>query len=308
MTRRRWPFWIAAVVVLGGCGSSGNTLPGSTPPGSVPAGDGSDTLHLQARGALARYDKAVLDAGGRQDFIPVGGMTGQLGEWEAGNEDNKRSLYSGQIVAAGSLPAAPQSTGRVVWENGATLTVPLISADTALKQLTADGAAAGCPDCVPLRVTGARLSTAQIQTTRGSATVPAWEYTLKGTAVRATRAAVAGSATVTVTPPSWDPDHAPGGLAIQSATTVRPSRQLTVSFTGSPGPASQPCGADYNAEAVESINAVVVVVTAHRHASTELCTAIGAPRTATVDLAQPLGGRAVLEVQQGLPVPVTTTG
>jgi hypothetical protein len=32
---------------------------------------------------------------------------------------------------------------------------------------------------------------------------------------------------------------------------------------------------------------------------------VGAPRTAIVDLAQPLGERAVLEVTDGLPVPVT---
>ena len=35
------------------------------------------------------------------------------------------------------------------------------------------------------------------------------------------------------------------------------------------------------------------------------CTAVGAPRTATVERAAPLGSRAVLEVQQGLPVTVS---
>jgi hypothetical protein len=38
-----------------------------------------------------------------------------------------------------------------------------------------------------------------------------------------------------------------------------------------------------------------------------VCPAIGAERKATVNLAQPLGERAVLEVRQGLPVPVTIT-
>jgi hypothetical protein len=123
-----------------------------------------------------------------------------------------------------------------------------------------------------------------------------------------TRPAVAGSATVTVTPPSWDPYHAPGGLAIESATTSTSSRQLTVTFTGAPDPASRPCGVDYTGEAVESTNAVVVIVLEHRHAAGETCTSIGAPRTTTVDLAEPLGERAVLEVRQGLPVPLTVTG
>jgi len=148
----------------------------------------------------------------------------------------------------------------------------------------------------------------RIQTTRGLATAPAWEYTLKGTAVRVTRVAVAGSATVTVAAPSWDPYNAPGGLAIESATTTTDGRRLTVAFTGSPDPGSQPCGADYSAQAVESTNAVVVIVLAHRHGGGDTCPGIGARRTSTVDLAEPLGERAVLEVLQGQPVPVTFTG
>jgi hypothetical protein len=66
---------------------------------------------------------------------------------------------------------------------------------------------------VSLEVTGAHLTTAPIQTTRGPAKAPAWEFTLKDTAVRVTRAAIASSATVTVTPPSWDPYNTPSGLA-----------------------------------------------------------------------------------------------
>jgi len=296
MSRRPWMLWITALAVLGGCGSGGNG----------PGGAGLDGLHQQARDALARYDKAVLDAGGSQTFVPVGDLTGQIGDWESTNGNNKRALLSGRVLAAGALPATPRPTGKVIWENGATQTILLISADEALKQLTAAGAG-DCPECVPLEVAGARLTTAQIQTTRGPATAPAWEYTLKGTAVRVTRPAVASSATVKVTPPSWDPEHAPGGLAIESATTTTTSRQLTVAFTGAPGPGSQPCGADYSAEVVESAYAVVVIVVERPHAAGEACTAIGARRTTIVDLAQPLGERAVLEVQQGLPVPVTIT-
>jgi hypothetical protein len=272
-----------------------------------PDGENLDRLRQQARDALARYDQAVGDAGGSQGFVPVGDLTGQLGDWEPANGDNnKAALLSGRVRAATALPAAPQPTGKVIWENGATQTIPLISADEALKQLTAAGTG-DCPDCVPLEVTGAHLTTARIQTTRGPATAPAWEYTLKDTAVRVTRVAVASSATVTVTPPSWDPYNTPGGLAIESATTTTTGRQLTVTFTGAPGPASQPCGADYSAQAVESANAVVVIIVEQTHAAAEACTAVGARRTTTVDLAQPLGERAVLEVRQGLPVPLTIT-
>lgn len=299
MSRRRWILWIALVAVVAGCGQAGDGAAGIGP-----AGDDLERLRQQARDALARYDKAVADVGSPR-FVPVGELTGMRGDSEPANEeDNKGSLAAGRVVAAGALPAAPNPTGEVVWATGARQTVPLVSASEALDQLTAAGTG-DCPGCATLQVTGARLTTMPIQTTRGPATAPAWEYSLNGTAVRLTRVAVAGSAIVKVTPPSWDPYNPPGGLAIDSATTTIPGRQLTVTFTGSPGPASRPCGADYGAEAVESANAVVVIVIAHPHTGDEACPAIGAPRTTTVDLAAPLGERAVLEVQQGLPVPVT---
>jgi hypothetical protein len=99
----------------------------------------------------------------------------------------------------------------------------------------------------------------------------------------------------------------PGGLPIESATTTTNSRQLTVTFTGTPQPGSKPCGADYSTEAVESASAVVVIVIEHPYPAGQSCAGVGARRTTTVDLAQPLGERAVLEVQQGLPVLLTLT-
>lgn len=82
---------------------------------------------------------------------------------------------------------------------------------------------------------------------------------------------------------------------------------LTASFVGAPLPGDQVCGEDYTGEAVESPLAIVVVITAHPHGPFEACTAVGAQRTASVELAVPLGERAVLEVKQGLPVPVLVT-
>jgi hypothetical protein len=80
-----------------------------------------------------------------------------------------------------------------------------------------------------------------------------------------------------------------------------------VTFTGSQRPATEPCGADYYAEAVESDRAVVVIVIEQAHAVGEICTLMGYSRTAGLNLTKPLGKRAVLEAKQGLPVPVTPT-
>lgn len=298
----------AALLVVsamtGGCGSGGSQV-------GRGGGDSLDRLRQQAREALDRYAKAVTDAGGKQGFVPVGELTGQIGDWEADKGENKALLMTGLIVAMTALPEAPQPTGTVVWDGGATLTVPLISAGDALQHLIASaGTCGGCALQTPLEVTGARLTTARIDTTRGTATAPAWEYRLKGTAVRVTRVAVGSSATVTVIPPSWDPYHAPVGLSVESATlSAAAPQRLTVYLTGSPGPGDQPCGADYTAEAVESAHAVVVIIIEHPHnGGGDNCSTVGARRTATVDLAAPLGERAVLEVKQGMPVKVTLTG
>jgi hypothetical protein len=113
------------------------------------------------------------------------------------------------------------------------------------------------------------------------------------------------SATPTVQPPPWDALNPPSGLAIEAARGNQTGVSLTVTFTGARGPATEPCGADYYAEAVESARAVVVIVIAQQHATGELCPLIGFERTAKLNLAKPLGNRAVLEAEQGLPVPLT---
>ncbi|WP_328474128.1 hypothetical protein OHA21_14345 [Actinoplanes sp. NBC_00393] len=292
------------VALLAGCATEQYRLEELTPATQAAADDVPEQQKLQARAALARYGAAVGAAGKQPRFVPVGEQTAQIGDGEAANGAFKRSLLAGKVVATRKLPAAPRRTGEVVWDGGATLSLPLISAEQALHEVVT-AHPQECADCVPLRVVAARLTTAAVLTTRGEATVPAWEFTLKGTAVRITHPAVAAG--LKVTPPSWDPYDAPGGLAIDGARTTVGSRELTVSFTGSVGPASEPCGADYTGRAVESEFAVVVIVVARPHAAGEACRAIGAPRTATVTLDQPLGERAVLEVMQGLPVPVRIT-
>jgi hypothetical protein len=191
----------------------------------------------------------------------------------------------------------------VRWEDGRTKTVRPISAKAALEALKSAGDHS-CPECRRLQVTGARLSTATIQTSRGLATAPVWAFSLKGTKVIATRIAVAAADAVVVTPPPWDPNDAPAGLRIDSASASTSGTRLSVGFVGAPDGADKACGADYAAEAVESETAVVIIVTTHPNTLGGACRGVGANRTATVDLARPLGDRTVLEVTQGLPVPV----
>jgi len=295
MQRRGLAATILVSIVLSGCVQAGPPLSGERV---------TDRERTQAQEALARWAAAVEAGGGRQRFVPVGELTAQVGDWEeevGGN--NKSALYAGMVQAAVVLPTEMPGEAVVRWDDGRTIAVRPISAQQALQALVAAGDKS-CPTCVPLRVTRARLSTAKLLTSRGPATTPTWEFTLKGTTVIVTRIAVAARDAVAVTPPPWDPNASPAGMRIDSASNSVDSRQVTVAFTGAPEGRDKPCGADYSAEAIESDTAIVVIVVTHPNGAAVACREIGATRTATASLARPLGERTVLEVTQGLPVSV----
>lgn len=153
-----------------------------------------------------------------------------------------------------------------------------------------------------LRREQGHLTSGPIQTTRGRATAPIWEFTVQGTAVKVTRVALADPVVV-ASQGEGDPQV---GLAIDSASGTVGGRELTVAFVGAPDPGDKPCGEDYTAEAVESDLAAVVIVTRHPHVAPfgEACSAVGARRTASATMAAPLGERVVLDLQQGTPIPV----
>jgi hypothetical protein len=286
---------VLIVAALAGCGSL-----------DVFAGRADETarLHKQADAALARWAAGVEAAGGKQDFVPTEGMTGQVGDWEVDvGDNNKPALMAGLVDAAIQLPDAVPPAGEIRWNDATTKTVATISAAQALRELHA-ASEGSCPECKPLQVIGARMSTAKVQTSRGPAPARAWEFVLNGTTVLVTRIAVAARRGVSVEPPPWDANNPPSGLRIDSATGTIGGPQLTVSFIGAPDGADKPCGADYAAEAVEADLAVVIIVTAHSNPFPGACRAVGAVRTATAALARALGDRAVLDVMEGRPVPV----
>jgi hypothetical protein len=278
---------VLAATALAGCVFA----PGATDP--APA-------RQRAQAVLAAWADAVAGVGEHAAVVLVGELTSQIGDWEAAvGDNNKRALMAGMVVTDSQLSDVTPPDGEVTWPDGSTTPVPLLSAQEALAAIGRT-AAASCSDCTMLVVTGAHLTSGPIQTSRGPATAPIWAFSLRGTAVRATRVAIANPVVVA-------PDGGWGlGLAIDSASGSISGTELTVAFVGAPGPGDKPCGEDYTAEAVESDLAVVVIVTRHPHLALlgEACTSIGARRTATATLAAPLGERVVLDPQQGTPVPV----
>ena len=250
---------------------------------------------------LSAWAEAVAAAGEHAAVTPVGELTGQIGDWEeAVGDNNKRALMAGMVASANPLSEEAPPDGEVTWQDGTTTKVPLLSAQEAIVAIEST-TEAPCSDCSMLLVTDARLTSGPIQTSRGPATAPIWEFTVQGTAVKLTRVAIANPVVVA-------PDEVGSGLglAIDSASGSVSGTELTVAFVGAPDPGDKPCGEDYTAEAVESDLAVVVIVTRHPHVDAlgAACSAVGARRTATATLAAPLGDRVVLDLQQGTPVPV----
>jgi hypothetical protein len=266
--------------------------------------DDPDKLRPVAQAALVRWADAVASAGGQSPVALVGELTGQVGDWEpAVGDNNKLALMAGMVEAATDLSTKAPPDGEVRWQDSPTVSVPLISAQRAFEAIKA-GSDESCSECTPLRVMAARLTTGLVNASRGPVTAPVWEFTLEGTAVKVTHVAIAHP--IIVVPPTGSANGPWLGIGIESASGTVGGRELTVAFIGAP-PGDQPCGEDYTAEAVESDLAVVVIVIRHPHLTLGACTAVGAPRTALVQLAAPLGDRAVLEIHQGYPVPVVLT-
>jgi hypothetical protein len=288
MARRatgRYASAILAAMTLAGC----VWAPGATDPAAA---------RQRAQTVLSAWADAVAIAGEHAAVTPVGELTGQIGDWEeAVGDNNKRALMAGMIASDRPL-SEDAPPGEVEWQDGTTTKVPLMSAQQAIVAMEST-TEAPCSDCTMLLVTEAQLTSGPIETTRGPATAPIWEFTVEGTAVKVTRVAIANPVIVAPDEGGWGL-----GLAIDSASGTVDGSELTVAFVGAPNPGNMACGEDYTAEAVESELAVVVIVTRHPRVAPlgEACTAVGARRTATATLAVPLGDRVVLDLQQGTPV------
>jgi hypothetical protein len=206
------------------------------------------------------------------------------------------------------LPTTKPPPGQVVWADGGSTLVELESQSTIYGDLL--NGADKCFGCAieeidgvtasTLTISKVTLTTMQVQTTRGPATVPAYRFSFAGKSVQVLQAAVGA-------PPAWSlpANSGPSNQTIDSATISADRRTLTVQFRRADNPASRPCGADYSAFAVESARAVAVIVTRKPHGGDERCKpSMGSQREAIVQLEEPLGTRAVLETGFGRAVRV----
>lgn len=208
-----------------------------------------------------------------------------------GSGDNKMAWVCGRYgLAPGvDLPPGAPAKATATFVSGGTRDYRAISAVAALAGLRAtaeDPNNTGCGGVAPLLFSSATLGQADLVTDRGTAHVTAWLFAGAGVVGRIAYPALVASAI-------WHGGVTQAGSASGGRVSAD-GRTLVFGFVGAAE--SGPCGADYVAAAAESDTAVAVAVKAIPHQGGDgICDAVGYPRTVTVKLAQPLGGRVLLD-------------
>ncbi|SBT52316.1 hypothetical protein [Micromonospora auratinigra] len=145
--------------------------------------------------------------------------------------------------------------------------------------------------CVPLTVTGVKLGTATIRTSRGPATVPAWLFTVEELRVPVARVAVAPRAVGAVPEPIAPSGPVPGGVVtVQHLDAVDGARLDYTVGTGACDSAPTPLVLERDD---------LVVIGAGVTSATGVCTDQLVLKPVRVTLKAPVGTRAVLDVGSG---------
>ncbi|MEV4754782.1 hypothetical protein AB0J86_06665 [Micromonospora sp. NPDC049559] len=263
-------------------------------------------------------------APGRQQwqsgFVPLQDPTVLPGDPKFSNE-TKQAFLAGWYTARTNLPTAKPADGRIRFPNG-TLAVPLIGAEEAYRQLD-QGDPPRCtetpaaprtggtgPDgtvstpatiaCTPLTVTGVKLGSVTVRTSRGDAEVPAWLFTVAELATPVARLAVASPAVAPMPSANVPPLESPDNLVAAQDLTKVDGAKLTYRLG---------VGAcDQNLTPLVQEYEDLVVVAGSVTRSGGVCTEQLLVKPVTVTLGAPIGTRTVLDGLNGVPLRVTTAG
>ncbi|MFC0508187.1 hypothetical protein [Micromonospora costi] len=307
------------LMLAAGCAPAGSepAVAPTGPVGSTSVDHRSEAFHQRAAEVAEAWRPGPAWTGG---YVPLEGptlLTGDPGFTPDTETAFRAGWYRDQIALPGERPA----DGAIRFPDG-TLTVPLVSAAEAYRQLDQgdppvcegrpqvpplpkdgptiepgpDGWATSAPQstCTPLTVTGVRLGTASVLTSRGEAQVPAWLFTVDELRSPVARLAVAPEAVGAVPEPSAPSRPAPTGFVgaqdIESVDGVRLTYRLGVGA----------CDTEITPIVQEHDGAVVVggLVTT----SADVCTEQLKLEPVTVTLKAPLGARPVLDVLTGTPL------
>ncbi|WP_416900998.1 hypothetical protein [Micromonospora echinospora] len=249
-------------------------------------------------------------------YIPLESPTVLAGDPKF-TPESEQAFQAGWYREQVPIPTARPAEGTVSFPDG-TLKVPLLSAAEAYRQLDLgdpppcegrpkvpgptvepgpDGPVAGTStmvSCTPLTVTGVKLGTTELRTSRGEATVPAWLFTVEELAVPIARVAVAPSA-VTAVPDGGGPSGTPAPelAAAQNVVSAEGTELTWRVGVGACDTGVEPLVAEFDD---------VVVVGAGVVRSTGVCTDQLKLEPVSATLKAPLGTRTVLDVVNGGPV------
>jgi hypothetical protein len=253
---------------------------GGQPPGAA----------VRARLVAEAWDGSRAAEVWRAGYYPSG-ETVQPPEGGFRGAADKEAYLARDFELRGELPDLRREKGTVRWEGGGSLTLPLRDAREAFADLDgSDGRA-------PLTVTGVRLGEMTLATNRGSATVPAWLFTLEGYDTPLKQVAL-GPSELPRSPigPARDLPTDVLGSLLGSARVSEDGRTVTV-VAGHGG-----CDDGPALHALETAGSVVlsgsVVGT-----DDGPCTAEMLAEEVTVRLDRPVGDRVLLDAFTGRPLP-----
>ena len=277
---------LSSLLALAGCGNQSLGMPGG-------GADGQVAFQQRATAVARAWRDHPPDSAWRTGFVPLQDLT--LAPPQGFPDVTaKQAFLAGLFRLRGSLPDRA-GTGWVRFHDGTRLRVPLSGAHTAYGSMDRGGAA--CGPCPALTVTGARLSTATLRTSRGVATVPVWLFTVAGLSGPVGQVAVSpGAIGLVPEPPALPP--LPMGAPLAAAQDLTGVGGESLRFRVG----ISPCDKDVRARVLEADGLVVVGAAVSPGDSGSPCPAVMMLDPVRVPLAAPLGGRLVVDVVTGRPL------
>ncbi len=265
--------------------------PSSRVPSAPPSVAFSERANAVAQAARA----AGLPTSSGEVFLLSTGTPGLGFDTDA----QKVAWGAGQVRIAPGVPTGATGTSTMRFSGGRTVPVTVLDARAALAaQLPPTSA--DCGDMAPancqLTITAAKLTTADVETTAGRATVPAWSFRVQGLSSPVVVVAVPAQQLPAeplepVTPPGL-PAAGPGFTGVESVT-AGPGDTLEVTLTYGA------CDSQVRGHLVEFDDLVVVGGTSTPAPPGTLCNSALYLSTSTVRPGRPLGDRVLVSAADG---------
>lgn len=274
-----------------GCGSeragSGTQVRGA---------DQAPESQARARQVAGAWDGSKAAEAWAKGYYPMGEVV-QLPENAFRSGDDKLAYGARNLVLRGELPATAQKDGKVKWESGGSLTLPLMGAREAFATV-----AGGSSDGPHLTVTVVKLGEMSLATSRGPAMVPAWLFALEGYDTPLKRVALS---------PSKLPEAPikPAG-EVPTDELAPLGRMVGVAGDGRSVTVVANHGACDDGPAVDVLETGGTVVLSASVVGTKdgPCTSQLLAKEVTVKLDRPVGDRVLLDAFTGRPVPHEENG